>query len=184
MSAKEKYIHSIRTARTHQVKWANQIKLMVSGVTLEKETVPVDQTDSEFSKWLYGEAMIFSMSNAKNIIDEMVDLHGRCYDIYLKIYGTLFAGQKNGILGIFGTKKASLNDLKLAQNYYEDLMKVSDQLLSRLRSFESIMLAQPESKFDELVVAPPAEEAARLSEASDGTKPKQKIYFRGRVIEE
>ena len=184
MSSKEKYIHSIRTARTYQVKWANQIKLMVSGVTVEKDTIPIDQTDSEFSKWLYDEAMIFSTSNAKNVIDEMIDLHGRCYDIYLKIYGTLFSGQKNGIMAMFGSKKASPNDLKLAQNYYEDLMKTSDQLLGRLRSFESIMLSLPETKFDEMIMTPSADEPAELSAASGEAKPKQKIYFRGRVIEE
>jgi len=184
MSSKDKYIHAIRTARTHQVKWANQIKLIVSGVNLEKDAIPVDQTDSEFSKWLYSEAMIFSTSNAKNVIDEMIDLHSRCYDIYLKIYATLFSGQKSGIIGIFGSKKASLNDLKLAQNYYEDLLKTSDQLLGRLRSFESVMLAMPETKFDELIITPPAEELAQLSETAAEAKPKQKIYFRGRVIEE
>jgi len=184
MSSKEKYIHSVRTARTQQVKWANQVKLMVSGVSLEKDAIPLDQTESEFSKWLYGEAMIFATSNAKNVIDEMIELHGRCYDIYLKIYGTLFAGQKNGIMGIFGSKKASPNDLKLAQNYYEDMMKTSDQLLGRLRSFESIMLSLPETKFDEMIMTPSPEDLAQLSEAAAAAKPKQKLYFRGRVIEE
>lgn len=180
MAAKESYITSIRNARTHQVKWVNQIKLMVSGVGVDKEKIPVSQTESDFGKWLFEEAMIFSTTNARGIIDEMSDLHTQCYDIYLKIYGALFANQKSGFMGMFGSKKASANDLQLAQNYYEELLGVSDKLLSTLRRFESMMLAMPESKYDEIITVP---EPALTAQAEVESRPKQKIYFRGRVIE-
>ena len=183
MSSKEKYISTTRTARTYQVKWVNQIKLMVSGVTIDKDTLSLDPTESDFGKWLYDEAMIFSTTSAKNVIEEMLDLHASCYDIYLKIYGTLFSGQKSGIMAMFGTKKASANDLKLAQNYYEELLKVSDHLLSRLRTFESIMLSLPETKYDELIMAPEIVEKVSPAESAE-TKQKHKLYFRGQLIEE
>jgi hypothetical protein len=184
MSSREKYIQAIRTARTHQVKWANQVKLLVSGVTVEKDAIPVEQTESEFGKWLYGEAMIFSTTSAKNVIEEMIETHAHCYDIYLKIYATLFSGQKNGIMAIFGSKKASANDLKLAQNYYEELLQASDQLLSRLRVFESVMLALPETKFDEMILTSAGDEFPQPLQAAAETEPKQKLYFRGQLIEE
>lgn len=184
MSTKENYIQSIRTARTHHAKWTHQIKLIVSGVSQQKDAVPVNQTDSDFSRWLFGEAMIFSTSSAKNVIDEMLDLHTQCYDTYLKIYRTLFSDQKNGILGMFGARKISPNDLRLAQNDYEELLKISDRLLGNLRVFESQMLATPETKFDELIIAPAAEtEATPTAVAESASTLKQKIYFRGRVIE-
>jgi len=183
MSSKEKYIQHIRTARTDQHKWINQIKLMVSGVTLDKDAVPVNQSDSDFSRWLFKEAMIFSTSNAKNIIDEMIELHTKCYDIYLKIYGTLFAGKTGGFMSVFGAKKASASDLKLAQNYYEELLPASDQLLSKLRSFESLMLATQEAKFDELLVEQVMADEASEHEASEHPAAKQKLYFRGQLIE-
>ncbi|MEJ2501497.1 MAG: hypothetical protein P8Y65_10355, partial [Campylobacterales bacterium] len=175
MSSKEKYIQHIRGARTHQHKWINQIKLMVSGVTLDKEAVPVNQSDSDFSRWLYSDAMAFSTSNAKNIIDEMIELHTKCYDIYLKIYGTLFAGKTGGIMAVFGPKKASASELKLAQNYYEELLPASDRLLSKLRTFESLMLATQESKFDELLVEQEREDAAPEQEAPEHPAAKQKL---------
>jgi hypothetical protein len=181
MSSKETYIQSIRRARTHQIKWANQIKLMVSGVGMDKEKISPNQSESDFGKWLYEEAMIFSTTNARGVIDEMTDLHTQCYDIYLKIYGALFANQKSGIMGMFGTKKASANDLQLAQNYYEELIDISDKLLSALRRFESMMLAMPETKYDEMITVP---EPVTTAEAEAASRPKQKIYFRGRVIEE
>jgi len=184
MSSKEQFIQDIRTARTHQVKWINQIKLIVSGVLHEKDAVPVNQNDSDFSRWLYDEAMIFSTSNAKNVIDEMVDLHTKCYDVYLKIYGILFAGQKSGIMAMFGSRKAGSSDLKLAQNYYEELLTVSDQLLSRLRSFESQMLATPDAKFEELIIkSVPETPAPSPEKEQSSTGPKQKMYFRGQLIE-
>jgi hypothetical protein len=184
MSSKENYIQGIRTARTQQLKWLNQIKLMVSGVSMEKDAIPVNQTDSAFSQWLYNDAMVFSTSNAKTIIDEMGDLHTRCYDIYLRIYGTLFGAQKGGLMGMFTHKKAGASDLMLAQNYYAELVTASDQLVNRLRAFESLMLATPESKFDELIIAPsPAPQMAAAEAAASDSGAKQKIYFRGRLIE-
>ncbi|MBD3800930.1 MAG: hypothetical protein IE886_05665 [Campylobacterales bacterium] len=45
MASKENYIQNIRNARTHQLKWINQIKLMVSGISQEKEAVPVNQSE-------------------------------------------------------------------------------------------------------------------------------------------
>ncbi|WP_345969252.1 hypothetical protein WCX72_07735 [Sulfurimonas sp. HSL1-6] len=181
MASKENYIQNIRNARTHQLKWVNQIKLMVSGVSSEKDAVPVNQSDSDFSRWLYDDAMVFSTSNAKSVIDEMIELHTNCYDIYLKIYATLFAGKSGGLMGVFGSKKASASDLKLAQNYYEELLPASDSLLKRLRAFESVMLATPQTKFDELIVAPTPEAPAAPKPETTGTK--QKLYFRGQLIE-
>jgi hypothetical protein len=180
MASKENYIQNIRNARTHQLKWINQIKLMVSGVSQEKEAVPVNQSDSDFSRWLYDDAMVFSTSNAKSVIDEMITLHTECYDIYLKIYATLFAGKSGGLMGVFGSKKASASDLKLAQNYYEELLNASDALLKRLRAFESVMLATPQTKFDELMVAP---EPMTVAAEPAAPAPKQKLYFRGQLIE-
>lgn len=182
MSAKEKFIQNMRTARTQQLKWLNQVKLMVSGVMHEKDAIPVNQTDSEFSRWLYEEAMIFSTSNAKGVVDEMVDLHTKCYDIYLNIYGILFGSEKGGFMGMFGSKKASRNDLMLAQNNYNQLVTLSDQLLGRVRAFESMMMATAESKFDEMIFEKETEPVASVSEPAHA-EGKQKIYFRGQLIE-
>ncbi len=183
MSSKEHYILSIRSARTHQVKWANQIKLMVSGVGLDKDKIPLNQTESAFGIWLFEEAMIFATTNAREIIEEMSGLHTQCYDLYLKIYSVLFANQKKGIMGMIGSKKVSTNDLKLAQNYYDQLIVVSDRLFSALRRFESMMLAVPETKYDDMFTAPIPKEVLQGT-ADPASKPNTKIYFRGRVIEE
>ena len=183
MSSKEKVVQEIRSARTQQLKWLNQIKLMVSGLLHEKDALPVNQSDSAFGKWLFNDAMIFSTSHAKSVVDEMVELHTKCYDIYLKIYATLFTASKGGLMGMFGSKKAGANDLALAQSYYEQLVAVSDKLVNRLRAFESLMLATPETKFEELIIPEQAETDAHPAETGDSADIKHKIYFRGRLIE-
>jgi len=185
MASKNSFIQHIREARTEQIKWLNQIKLIVSGVMSAKEAVPVNQTECGFSRWLYGDAMIFSTSNAKTVIDEMAELHTQCYDVYLKIYATLFASQKGGLMAVFGSKKAGSSDLKLAQNYYEELITISDKLIARLRVFESQMLAMPEAKFDELIFTPEPETLPmpEIAAAKSSDALKHKIYFRGQLIE-
>lgn len=81
---------------------------------------------------------------------------------------------------MFGSKKASASDLKLAQNSYEELLNASDALLKRLRAFESVMLATPQTKFDELMVA---SEPMTVAAETAAPAPEQKLYFRGELIE-
>lgn len=185
MSSKNKFINSIREARTQQLKWLSQVKLTVSGVFDEKKAVPVNQSECGFSEWLYNDAMVFSTSRVTSVLDEMAELHTQCYDVYLKIYSTLFASNKSGIMAVFGTKRAGASDLKLAQNYYEELVDISDKLINRLRTFESQMLAMPEAKFDELMIEAESDtvaaEAPATVKSTDSVK--NKIYFRGRLIE-
>lgn len=184
MSSKNKFINGMRQARTQQLKWLSHVKLIVSGVIDEKKAVPVNQAECGFSEWLYGDAMALTTANTTRVIDEMADLHTQCYDIYLKIYSTLFASQKGGLMGVFGGKRAGASDLKLAQNYYEELVGVSDKLIARLRVFESQLLAMPEQKFDELIFEPEPEAVPEVPTAiKSADAVKNKIYFRGRLIE-
>lgn len=186
MAVKDTYIQDIRTARMQQLKWTNQIKLMVSGVLSQKDALPLNQSDCPFGKWLYEKAMIFTTVGSREIVDEMITLHTQCYDIYLDIHNILFTAEKGGFIGIFGSKKPSANAVKLAQNEYEKLVAVSDKLIDRIRVFESQMLATPETKFDTLIIVPEPEAAATEDVAEKIApieKPKEKIYFRGRLIE-
>jgi hypothetical protein len=131
--------------------------------------------------WLYDEAMVFAVSSSKNVLEEISALHGECHDHYIEIYHTLY-GKSGGFLqGMLGTRKPGTSELMLAQRFYEELVTVSDNLMNRIRLFESQMLAAPETKFDELLFAEeePEEEPASAPAA---THKVQRMY-RGQPVE-
>jgi len=185
MSLKETTIQHLRKARAQHVKWVEQIKLLVSGIPMEKEKIALSKTEGAFGEWFYGEASSFSTSQCKTVIEEMAEAHTACHDHYLKIYRLVFGGnsQSGGLFqGLFGSRnKASSSDLILAQHCYADVVVSSDRLLNRLRIFESQLLATPEEKFKEILMfletPVPAVEPAVLHAATP------KRIYRGQLID-
>lgn len=184
MTTKETFIIRLRKARTQHLKWVNQIKLLVSGIAVDKSSIPVNPSESPFGIWLYDEAMAFATSNSKNVLKEIDLLHAECFEHYFKIYHTLVSKNSGGFLGgLLGSKKPSASELMLAQKFYAELVESSDALINRMRVFESQMLATCEAKFDELVLAP--EEAVDPVRLRAETQPKGNVQrmYRGQPVE-
>jgi len=150
MTSKERFILHFRQARTAHVKWLNQIKLMVTGIHNHHEGIALNQTESEFGRWLFDEGMSLSGTQCKRLFEESLELHTQCYDKYLEIYHVLFTDNKGGLFqGIFGnSKRASKHELKLSQRYYEELVEHSDAMINRLRALEMQLLAMPLEPFE------------------------------------
>jgi len=186
MSAKEIFVKNFRQARATHISWLNQIKLMVSGVVLDKGSITLDQTQSSFGIWLYNEAMSLSTSNSKTVLDDISRLHSECYDHYITIHDILYkkksSGFFQGILG--GNKRVSEHEMAYAQQYYEALVLVSDSLLKRLRVFESQLLSIPEKEFENYALSDDikniTENLKAKKVASNTSTPS---YYRGQRID-
>lgn len=182
MSDKEIYITHLRRARSEHKKWLNQVKLLVSGHLDALLDVPLDQSKSEFGRWFYEEAVIFSSVNTKETFSVIEKLYGECYDEYLSIYGAL-STKKSGLLGsFFKTATPSRNDFIVAKNYYEVLIDLSDELMGKLRVLESQMLATGAEKFEGLF-----EDTSLMAkkQESHAMKPThEKRYYRGSLVED
>lgn len=151
MTNKEKCIYNLQQARTSHIRWLNNIKLLISGVQVdEKEMKPVP-TESRFGKWFYNEAMHFSQPNCQMSLEEIDELLGQIYDAYTKIYLIYFGSKQGGLKGVFGFKhKVNENEAVLSSHYYEELLKLSDQLKKKLRTFESQLMSLGNEKFDNM----------------------------------
>jgi len=111
---------------------------LVSGLSVDKDKIPINEADSAFGMWLYKDGMLFTSINSKIVLDDIAKLYSKCYELYLKIYALMFVDQGGGLLqGLFSSKRASNNEKILAQKYYEELVGVSDELAKRMRLFES-----------------------------------------------
>lgn len=152
---KEKAIHNLQKARTSHVRAINDVKLLVSGLYLDESQFKLGQTKTEFGKWFYEEAMVFSTGNSRIHIEAIEALLLQLHDHFTKIYQIYFANPSGGLLGMFGKKaKPSDAEKELARRLYDEMITFSDQLKQKLRVFESQLLSMPEEKFVELIHTP------------------------------
>ena len=185
MSPKENFISQLHTANYEHKKWLNSIKVLVSGISMDKESIPLNEMDTPFGTWLYRDAMVFSTHNSKSVLEEISNLYTRCYESYLKIYGLVFMGKSEGFLqGLFSSNKLSHSQLLLAQKYYEELVIVSDALIKRMRTFENQMYATSSEKFDHLF--PEAEVSTEVNTKGHVAEVSEKAprYYRGSLVED
>jgi hypothetical protein len=185
MSSKENFISKLHKAGYEHKKWLNSIKVLVSGMSVDKESIPLNEMDTPFGHWLYSDAMVFSTQSSKSVLEDISKLYTECYESYLKIYGVMFAGKNNGFLsGLFSNNKASSSELLLAQKYYEELVVISDNLIKRMRTFENQMYATSSEKFDHLCPEASPAPMQNRGEEADAASEKVQRYYRGTLIEE
>jgi hypothetical protein len=187
MATKEVFIQKLKQARNAHISWVNNIKLLVSGIDMDSADIPLSKIDSAFGKWLYNEGMVFSTASTKSTLEEIDGLHSKLHDTYMPIYQIFYQNKSGGMFNnLFGSKhRASQNELLLAQRYYEEIVVLSDKLKSKLRVFESQLLATTDEKFEEFAAyfaaASTTSEPEDDSEAviHDDGKPR---YYRGQRI--
>lgn len=150
MNAKEKSLNRLYKARVAHLKWVNTIKLLVSGLKVDKShlTLPLVQ-DSEVGTWYYNDAIQFSQFRSQSVLAEMETLLEAMFNMYAKIYEIYFAEKQSTLKSFLGIKNArTLNrhEIELAGRYYEDIVKLSDEFKSKLYTLERQMLAMQENE--------------------------------------
>ncbi|WP_373071909.1 CZB domain-containing protein [Sulfurimonas sp.] len=152
---KDQIIEHLRAAKSAHIKWVQKAKLLINGIEVEKDAIPVDSTECKFGKWFYGDGQVLNaLSN--NPVECMVaieELHSELHDIYMNIFHIYFSKQSGGLLSkIFGTKKKITQEESIrALDYYDKLETVSKKLLDEINRLERRLLAVPDEKIRELV---------------------------------
>lgn len=181
MSKKDTYLELLKEARIEHKKWLNQTRLIVSGLEKSRSNIVLNPSESAFGSWLYSKALSYSISNSKLVLNDIETLFDDCYEEYHKIYAVLFKEESSGILSsIFGNKKASVSDYKIAAQYYEVLVEKSNKLLQKLQVFENQLSSTNFEKFDRVL---PNEESV-IENIQQKTKEKEQRYYRGSLIQD
>lgn len=181
MSNKNHYLEQTRQARIEHKKWINQVRLIISGLEKNREAIALNPSESPFGEWFYSKAMTYSISNSKLVLNDIETLFDECYQEYHKIYAVLFKEENIGILNsLFGSKKPSVSDFKIAEQYYEILVEKSDKLLNKLRIYENQLTATNTEKFDRAL----ENEDFTAIEVKQAPKHKEQRYYRGSLIED
>jgi len=151
MTNKEKAIYNLQQARTSHIRWINSVKLLISGIYIDEKTMKPLPTESQFGRWFYEEAMLFTQPSCQMNLEELDSLLNTLYDAYTKIYLIYYGERQGGLKSVFGIRhKANDNEVKLSAHYYEEVLRLSDLLKKKLRTFESQLMSLGEEKFEHI----------------------------------
>lgn len=149
-------VNHLRTAKTAHIKWLQKAKLLINGLPIKEDAIPIDSTECKFGQWFYteGQRLHNMPNNALECMTRIEELHFAMHDIYLKIFKIFFTQPQTGIFAkIFGSsnKKISEEDLSRGREYFLEMEEVSKGLLDELNRLERRLLAIPEDELNELL---------------------------------
>jgi len=154
---KNEVIQHLREAKTAHIKWVQKAKLLINGVDIKENAIPVDSTECAFGKWFYSDAQKLNAlsNNPLECMQHIEKLHFDLHDTYLKIYTIYFSEDKKvGFLSkLFGTKRVepTKEEHESAKKYYDDMEKISQILLDEINRLERRLVAVSEEKIESLI---------------------------------
>ena len=137
---KEQVLHQLHSAKASHVAWLQRARMLVEGLKINEDAIPINSTVCGFGKWFYSDGQRLNV--IRNIPSEcMNDLerfHNDLHDIYMKIYKIYYVlNTSDRLLSIFGKKKSiSEAEKTLSKYYYDEMDIISKKLLKALDLME------------------------------------------------
>lgn len=152
MTNKEKTLYRLNSARTAHVRWMNSIKLLISGISVDTESIELTPTESQFGQWYYNEAVLFLQNKPRMVLEDIELILIALHDKYMKIY-PIYTKKKKFLDNLLGSKsRVNDHETELSHRYYEELVVLSDKLKQKLRILENQLISLDESHFSVLSV--------------------------------
>ena len=142
---KKEVLQKIRKAKTGHRRWMSYAKAIQMGLSLDKDAVPLIETDCQFGQWYYGEGQYFSHLDSFKAIEEP---HSILHHKYMQIYKI----KKQPLqTGLFITKKKALKKREEQLNaLLEHMEQISKLLKETLEDFEEDIMQMSEAEIMQL----------------------------------
>lgn len=152
---KEHVIEHLRAAKSAHIKWVQKAKLLINGIEVTKDAIPVDSTECKFGKWFYSDGQVLNAlsNNPLECMTKIERLHFDLHDVYMNIFNIYFNKPKEGFFArMFGSKKTlNQHEIDKAKRYYDKLELISKELLEEINRLERRLIAVSEEKIENLV---------------------------------
>lgn len=136
--------------------WVRRAEHLIEGLPVEEKLIPYDATECRFGQWFYDEVMKFKVvPDLSDTLTEIENRHNELHGIYLNIYKIYFVDTRpSWIRNLMTTqrKKVSHPMREIAQQYFKELQRVSDELMKALDLFESKVQVATSEVFRELAL--------------------------------
>ncbi len=143
---KAEAIEKIRKAKMGHKKWLSYAKAIHMGINVDKDAIPMLETDCDFGKWYYGEGQIFSDLESFQAIEAP---HSLLHQTYMKLYK---ARRKPAKTGLFVSKNKAHNEKqKGLDNIMNQLVQVGQILSDNLKELEADIKNMNDFEFNQLM---------------------------------
>jgi len=128
---KQEVSEQIRKAKMGHKRWVSYAKAIHMGIPVDKNAVPMLETECGFGKWYYGEGQAFSELASYQAIEQP---HAMLHNQYMRLFK---ARRKPRKTGLFVSKKSAIKEKNEALDKMMDqLLQISDLLMQGLKDFE------------------------------------------------
>jgi len=145
---KERHVQNMQQARTSIVRQLHSLKLLVSGLDIDRSHFTPVLAETAFGKWLYGEAVHFSSEDVRRCLGDIEKTLQEFHAHFMEIYAAYYVIGTGRLLGLLGLKrKPSPAQKASAQMLYEKIVPLADELKKQMNLLETIMEKMPEEAF-------------------------------------
>ena len=155
---KEEVLEHLRAAKAAHIKWIQKAKLLINGIDISEDAIPIDSTECKFGKWFYSDGQILNSlsNNPMECMQSIENLHFSLHDKYLQIFNIYFSQEKKAgffakLFGIKRKKELSSEEVESAKKYYQEMEKVSKALLDEINRLERRLVAVSQEKIKSLL---------------------------------
>ena len=150
---KEDILKKLKSARQSHKYQIQKIKFLVEGIALKEDPTPVSYRSCGFGSWIYGDEEMLRKLIGAGTFEQIEQLHIDWHAEYQKIYQIYYGEAKKGLfsklLGGGKPKADSLHQDK-AKAYYNDLQKMTYELLNQLTLLEKRLSNMSDRQFKNL----------------------------------
>ena len=96
---KEEVLDHLRAAKAAHIKWVQKAKLLINGIDIEEDAIPIDSTECKFGKWFYSDGQILNSlsNNPMECMQSIESLDFALHDKYLQIFNIYFSQEKKQV---------------------------------------------------------------------------------------
>ena len=95
-------------AKKAHVSWVQRAQLLIDGLPIDKDAIPLSCSDCEFGQWLYREGKKLTALGNIPHLEDIEKVHFDVHDQYMKIYRIYFADNDRSFFSkLLNSKKRS-----------------------------------------------------------------------------
>ncbi len=134
-------VQRLRAAKRAHLAWVGRASLLVQGIAVDQDQIPVQHTDCTFGRWYHGEGQVLSALPAFRAIEAP---HRTLHDAYAEIFRVLFQEPNPSLFQrLLGTtRRAKENAQAEVESQTRRLVDASREVVALLELLEAALLAQ------------------------------------------
>jgi len=142
---KDIILRQLRSAKAAHISWVQKAKLLIEGIEIDKNTIPINSTECQFGQWFYSDAQKLNglRNNSLDCMENIENHHAQLHNIYLQIFKLYYLIENRGFFKKLFNKKKKINEetTKKGREYLIQLEKISKELLAEIGRLERRVIA-------------------------------------------